>query len=209
MTMLTMSDTHVRRAQVTEHVTLVNVRERSVRATHDFLAEAGIVHLRPTRDKALRAELKGPPVEVVIRHSHHDPGDNQRAPRQISILVSSVVTTRRSEHRRARPENRDPPARGPCTALHAALARHAGIHVCRYDRRRRVRRFGLALPTRTCHESGIREAFARSHSSNDWTAGLSARASSGERWRRNASPRIAWCSYMLPMSSAPGKPSAR
>ena len=31
----------------------------------------------------------------------------------------------------------------------------------------------------------------------------------GDRWRRNSSPRMAWCSYMLPMSSAPGKPSAR
>jgi putative acetyltransferase len=47
MTVLTMSDAHIRRAQETEHTALVMVWERSVRATHDFLAEADIVHLRP------------------------------------------------------------------------------------------------------------------------------------------------------------------
>jgi putative acetyltransferase len=47
MTVLTMSDTHIRRAQVTEHTALVNLWERSVRRTHDFLTEADIVHLRP------------------------------------------------------------------------------------------------------------------------------------------------------------------
>ena len=57
--------------------------------------------------------------------------------------------------------------------------------------------------------SGMREAFALSQASNDWSAGFSARATSGERLRRNSSPRMAWCSYMLPMSSAPGKPRAR
>ena len=47
MTVLTMSNTHIRRAQVTEHAALVNLWERSVRATHNFLDEADIVHLRP------------------------------------------------------------------------------------------------------------------------------------------------------------------
>jgi putative acetyltransferase len=47
MTVLTMSDAHIRRAQETEHTALVMVWERSVRATHDFLAEADMVHLRP------------------------------------------------------------------------------------------------------------------------------------------------------------------
>ena len=47
MTVLIMSDNYIRRAQVTEHVALVNLWERSVRATHDFLGEADIVHLRP------------------------------------------------------------------------------------------------------------------------------------------------------------------
>ena len=47
MTVLTMSDAHIRRAQETEHAALVRLWERSVRATHDFLAEADIVHLRP------------------------------------------------------------------------------------------------------------------------------------------------------------------
>jgi putative acetyltransferase len=41
------SDTHIRRAQLTEHAALVMLWERSVRATHDFLAEADIVFLRP------------------------------------------------------------------------------------------------------------------------------------------------------------------
>jgi putative acetyltransferase len=47
MTVLTMSDAHIRRAQETEHAALVGLWERSVRATHDFLAEADILHLRP------------------------------------------------------------------------------------------------------------------------------------------------------------------
>jgi len=47
MTVLTMSDTHIRRAQVTEHAAPVNLWERSVRGTHDFLGETDIVHLRP------------------------------------------------------------------------------------------------------------------------------------------------------------------
>ena len=47
MTVLTMSNNHIRRAQVTEHAALVNLWERSVRTTHDFLDEADIVHLRP------------------------------------------------------------------------------------------------------------------------------------------------------------------
>jgi putative acetyltransferase len=47
MTVLTMSNTHIRRAQVTEHAALVELWERAVRATHAFLAEADIVHLRP------------------------------------------------------------------------------------------------------------------------------------------------------------------
>ena len=47
MIVLTMSNTQIRRAQVTEHAALVNLWERSVRATHDFLGEADIVHLRP------------------------------------------------------------------------------------------------------------------------------------------------------------------
>ena len=41
------SGTHIRRAQLTEHAALVMLWERSVRATHDFLAEADIVFLRP------------------------------------------------------------------------------------------------------------------------------------------------------------------
>jgi putative acetyltransferase len=47
MTVLTMSDAHIRRAQEAEHAALVMLWERSVRATHDFLAEADIIHLRP------------------------------------------------------------------------------------------------------------------------------------------------------------------
>src|SRR5688572_25098727 len=42
-----MSDAHIRPAHETEHATLVMLWERSVRATHDFLAEADIVFLRP------------------------------------------------------------------------------------------------------------------------------------------------------------------
>jgi len=57
--------------------------------------------------------------------------------------------------------------------------------------------------------SGMRDAFAPSQTSNVWSAGFNARATSGERRRRNSSPRMEWCSYMFPMSSAPGKPSAR
>jgi putative acetyltransferase len=41
------SGTRIRRAQLTEHAALVMLWERSVRATHDFLAEADIVFLRP------------------------------------------------------------------------------------------------------------------------------------------------------------------
>jgi putative acetyltransferase len=41
------SGTHIRRAQLTEHAALVMLWERSVRATHDFLSEADIVFLRP------------------------------------------------------------------------------------------------------------------------------------------------------------------
>jgi hypothetical protein len=44
---MTMSDAHIRRAQETEHAAVVRLWDRSVRATHDFLAEADIVHLRP------------------------------------------------------------------------------------------------------------------------------------------------------------------
>ena len=47
MTVLTMRNTHIRRAQVTEHAVLISLWERSVRATHDFLGEADIVHLWP------------------------------------------------------------------------------------------------------------------------------------------------------------------
>jgi GNAT superfamily N-acetyltransferase len=41
------SGTPIRRAQLAEHAALVMLWERSVRATHDFLAEADIVFLRP------------------------------------------------------------------------------------------------------------------------------------------------------------------
>jgi putative acetyltransferase len=47
MTVMTMNNDHIRRAQATEHTALVNLWDRSVRATHDFLVEADIVHLRP------------------------------------------------------------------------------------------------------------------------------------------------------------------
>lgn len=42
-----MSTMHVRLARPSEHTALVNLWERSVRATHDFLGEGDIVHLRP------------------------------------------------------------------------------------------------------------------------------------------------------------------
>lgn len=45
--MLTISGTHIRPAQPTEHAALVMLWERSVRATHDFLTEADIVFYRP------------------------------------------------------------------------------------------------------------------------------------------------------------------
>ena len=44
---LTMSDTHIRRVQPTEHAALIMLWERSVRATHHFLTEADIVFFRP------------------------------------------------------------------------------------------------------------------------------------------------------------------
>ena len=47
MTVSTMSDAHMRRAKEAEHAALVMLWERSVRATHHFLAETDIVHLRP------------------------------------------------------------------------------------------------------------------------------------------------------------------
>jgi hypothetical protein len=43
MTVVTISDTHIRPAQPTEHAALVMVWERCVLATHDFLTEADIV----------------------------------------------------------------------------------------------------------------------------------------------------------------------
>jgi putative acetyltransferase len=42
-----MSNRHIRRAPPTEHAALVMLWERSVRATHDFLAETDVAHLRP------------------------------------------------------------------------------------------------------------------------------------------------------------------
>ncbi len=47
MMVWTMSDNPVRPATPAEHGALVDLWERSVRATHDFLGEADIVHLRP------------------------------------------------------------------------------------------------------------------------------------------------------------------
>ena len=47
MRVLTISDTHIRPAQPTEHPALVMLWERSVRATHDFLTEADIAFYRP------------------------------------------------------------------------------------------------------------------------------------------------------------------
>jgi putative acetyltransferase len=47
MRVLTISDTHIRPAQPTEHASLVTLWERSVRATHDFLTEADIALYRP------------------------------------------------------------------------------------------------------------------------------------------------------------------
>ena len=44
---MTFARMHIRPAQPTEHAALVMLWERSVRATHDFLTEADIVHLRP------------------------------------------------------------------------------------------------------------------------------------------------------------------
>jgi hypothetical protein len=61
MTVLTMSDAHIRRAQEGEHAPLVRLWERSVRATHDFLAEADIVrghcHRRRTELRSDGASL--------------------------------------------------------------------------------------------------------------------------------------------------------
>jgi hypothetical protein len=47
MRVLTISDTHIRPAQPTEHAALVMLWELSVRATHDFLTEADIAFYRP------------------------------------------------------------------------------------------------------------------------------------------------------------------
>lgn len=44
---MSISRTHIRPAQPTEHTALVMLWERSVRATHDFLTEADIVFYRP------------------------------------------------------------------------------------------------------------------------------------------------------------------
>jgi putative acetyltransferase len=44
---LTITDTHIRPAHLTEHAALVSLWERSVRATHDFLTEAEIAFYRP------------------------------------------------------------------------------------------------------------------------------------------------------------------
>jgi hypothetical protein len=68
MTVLTMSDAHIRRAQETEHAALVRLWERSVRATHDFLTEADIVHLRP-----LVAEyFAGPATDLWVLTDERD-----------------------------------------------------------------------------------------------------------------------------------------
>ena len=63
-----MSDAHIRPAHETEHATLVMLWERSVRATHDFLAEADIIHLRP-----LVAEyLAGSPTDLWVLTDEKD-----------------------------------------------------------------------------------------------------------------------------------------
>ena len=58
-----MSDPHaIRRARRTEHAALVALWERSVRATHEFLAEADIDELRPR----VREALADPGLELWV-----------------------------------------------------------------------------------------------------------------------------------------------
>ena len=68
MRVLTISDTHIRPAQPTEHAALVMLWERSVRATHDFLTEADIAFYRP-----LVAEyFEGSATDTATRHLAED-----------------------------------------------------------------------------------------------------------------------------------------
>ena len=146
--------------------------------------------LVPT-DEAGKAQAEGEVRESFKRRFAGD-GERSIAPSCASCMAPSAAT-RCSAPRRSRSPNtaggRTPKRSRSCSR--SSDARRAGGHP--------------AAP----QPSGMRDAFALSQRSNDWSAGFSARATSGERWRRNSSPRMAWCSYMFPMSSAPGKPSAR